>query len=66
MKKTKEQNARREYVRPEERARKQSIYPLTVGKAKEAKVSYAECVQTVCLGLNKMIHEKTESTLFNI
>lgn len=63
---TKEQDAKREYVRPEERARKQSIYPLTVGKAKETKVSYAECVRTVCLGLNKMIHEKTESTLFNI
>ena len=63
---TKEQDAKREYVRPEERASLQSIYPLTVGKAKETKVSYAECVQTVCLGLNKMIHEKTESTLFNI
>lgn len=66
MKMTKEQDAKREYVHPEERASLQSIYPLTVGMAKEAKVSYAECVQTVCLGLNKMIHEKTESTLFNI
>ncbi len=32
---TKEQDAKREYVRPEERARKQSIYPLTVGMVRE-------------------------------
>ena len=30
-----------------------SIYLLTVGWLQEDKVSYAECVQTVCLGLNK-------------